>query len=236
LPEVSTRPVPSLPALSLGTARSAESAQGQSIEDLRRALPLARPLTPLSEDTSRLLSKAAEALARNDLEMAAAAAKDTEWARRVDGFVQTRVLGYESLSKGAQAKLHGTFQEVVDEVLEALLEATGIEGEALLHEVMQMTPESLRLPSTHRARALQMLALDNAKALHTLMMSEHSAALADPVRRAALVAGANATWQSQVRIFHSPRPPSTALLPTDIPSTALAHSPPSHRHPFSSAR
>jgi hypothetical protein len=186
---------------------------------------------------------------------AAAAAKDTEWARRVDGFVQTRVLGYESLSKGAQAKLHGTFQEVVDEVLEALLEATGIEGEALLHEVMQLTPESLRLPSTHRARALQMLALDNAKALHTLMMSEHSAALADPVRRAALVAGANATWQSQVRIFHSPRPPSTALLPTDIPSTALAplpqpsfpqtslpqpsppfHSPPSHRHPFSTAR
>jgi hypothetical protein len=134
---------------------------------------------------------------------AAAAAKDTEWARRVDGFVQTRVLGYESLSKGAQAKLHGTFQEVVDEVLEALLEATGIEGEALLHEVMQLTPESLRLPSTHRARALQMLALDNAKALHTLMMSEHSAALADPVRRAALVAGANATWQSQVRTFHS---------------------------------
>ena len=76
LPEVSTRPVPSFPALSLGTARSAESAQGQSIEDLRRALPLARPLTPLSEDTSRLLSKAAEALARNDLEMAAAAAKE----------------------------------------------------------------------------------------------------------------------------------------------------------------
>ena len=167
---------------------------------------------------------------------AAAAAKDVEWARRVDGFVQTRVLGYESLSKGAQAKMHGTFQEVVDEVLEALLEATGIEGEALLHEVMQLTPESLGLPSTHRARALQMLALDNAKALHALMMSEHETAMKDPVRRAALVAGANATWQSQVRTFHSPRrpfhrrpfhrrpfhsprPPSTALLHTDVPST-----------------
>ena len=33
-----------------------------------------------------------------------------------------------------------------------------------------------------------------------------------------------------------PQPSPPALLPTDIPSTALAHSPPSHRHPFSTAR
>ena len=39
-----------------------------------------RPLTPLSEDASRLLSKAAEALARNDLEMAAAAATEAAQA------------------------------------------------------------------------------------------------------------------------------------------------------------
>jgi tetratricopeptide (TPR) repeat protein len=48
----------------------------RSVEELRRELPVVRPLPPLSEETSRLMSKAAEALARNDLEMAAAAARE----------------------------------------------------------------------------------------------------------------------------------------------------------------
>lgn len=70
------RIVPKFPSLSLGTAHSAAVRPERPIEDLRRELPVARPRPPLQEDASRLLSKAAEALARNDLEMAAAAAKE----------------------------------------------------------------------------------------------------------------------------------------------------------------
>jgi len=133
----------------------------------------------------------------------AAAAKDADWTRLVDGFLHRRVLGYESLSKGAMAKLHGEFQEVVDEVLEALLERIGVGGEELLQKLLQMSLETLDVPPAHRARALQMLALDSQKALHALMTSEGNAAKADQLRRAALAAGVDAAWQSAVRAFHA---------------------------------
>lgn len=74
------------PSLLLGTfdaaaaARPREGGQGsagvRSIEELRRPLPVVQAMPPLGDDVARLLSRAAEALARNDLEAAEVAASD----------------------------------------------------------------------------------------------------------------------------------------------------------------
>jgi len=74
------------PSLMLGTFGSfpdlasidrPSGGDGQAaIEDLRRPLPVVQALPPLTDDVSRLLGRAAEALARNDLESAEVAASD----------------------------------------------------------------------------------------------------------------------------------------------------------------
>jgi Flp pilus assembly protein TadD len=58
------------------TGRSGQAPVELSIEDLRRPLPVVQALPPLGDDVARLLGRAAEALARNDLEAAEVAASD----------------------------------------------------------------------------------------------------------------------------------------------------------------
>jgi tetratricopeptide (TPR) repeat protein len=89
------------------------SARGRSVEQLRRELPVARAQSPLSVDASKFLSRAAEALARND---AAAASVHAEEAARIapDRPEPVEILLLAALSRGSAGEVRSAIARLAE--------------------------------------------------------------------------------------------------------------------------
>jgi len=121
----------------------------------------------------------------------------------VHTFVQQHVLGFSKLSADGVAKLHGDFQEAMEDVLEAMLGRVHVDPQQLLLSLIGVQPDDVKVDLRHRACALQILSLDSEECFDVLMNEEMSAARGDPLRKACLATGYNKEWQATVRGFIS---------------------------------
>ena len=155
--------------------------------------------------------------------LAAAASKDAAWAAKVDGFVHGRVLKYNPADSGQAIIAHSRFQELVEGALEPLLASCAVEEEQLALSLVETSAEDMRIAPRHRACALQILSLDADACFDELMANEVRALRADPVRKAALTALADADWLSAVDGFVAAHAPTFAPAEKQLSWTECHH-------------